>query len=68
VYAVPLQRYTIYNTLDNEEEPTGDTSLRHLQQEDTAYPCPNFTQDIHDEKRAIRRIQENPYAIFSDNL
>ncbi|GJR11146.1 putative reverse transcriptase domain-containing protein [Tanacetum coccineum] len=40
----PHQRYTVYNTLVNEEEPTGFTSIRRIHQEDMAYPCPNFTK------------------------
>ncbi|GKD59597.1 hypothetical protein Tco_1297106, partial [Tanacetum coccineum] len=40
----PHQRYAVYNTLVNEEEPTGFTSIRRIHQEDTAYPCPNFTK------------------------
>ncbi|GJS15513.1 hypothetical protein Tco_0409985 [Tanacetum coccineum] len=35
----PHQRYAVYNTLVNEEESTGFTSIRHIHQEDTAYPC-----------------------------
>ncbi|GJV99096.1 hypothetical protein Tco_1554348 [Tanacetum coccineum] len=41
----PHQRYTVYNTLVNEEEPTGFTSIRHIHQEDTAYPCLLFTDN-----------------------
>ncbi|GJV43641.1 reverse transcriptase domain-containing protein [Tanacetum coccineum] len=33
----PHQRYTVYNTLVNEEEPTGFTSIGRIHQEDTAY-------------------------------
>ncbi|GJX09897.1 hypothetical protein Tco_0199756 [Tanacetum coccineum] len=40
----PHQRYAVYNTFVNEEEPTGFTSIRHIHQEDTAYPCLHFTR------------------------
>ncbi|GJX63295.1 hypothetical protein Tco_0296195 [Tanacetum coccineum] len=40
----PNQRYAVYNTLVNEEEPTGFTSIRRIYQEDMAYPCLNFTK------------------------
>ncbi|GJW93602.1 ty3-gypsy retrotransposon protein [Tanacetum coccineum] len=50
----PHQRYAIYNTLVNKEEPTGFTSCR-IHQEDTAYPCPNFT------KTSIKRRLNTPY-------
>ncbi|GJZ80687.1 gag-pol polyprotein, partial [Tanacetum coccineum] len=35
----------IYNTLVNEEESTGFTSIRRIHQEDTAYPCLHFTNN-----------------------
>ncbi|GJX65276.1 monodehydroascorbate reductase, partial [Tanacetum coccineum] len=35
----PHQRYAVYNTLVNEEESTGFTSIRRIHQEDMAYPC-----------------------------
>ncbi|GJW82654.1 hypothetical protein Tco_0155799 [Tanacetum coccineum] len=41
----PHQRYAVYNTFVNEEEPTDFTSIRHIQQEDTAYPCLHFTNN-----------------------
>ncbi|GJZ81289.1 hypothetical protein Tco_0646283 [Tanacetum coccineum] len=40
----PHQRYAVYNTLVNKEEPTGFTSIRRIYQADTVYPCPNFIQ------------------------
>ncbi|GJT81655.1 retrovirus-related pol polyprotein from transposon TNT 1-94 [Tanacetum coccineum] len=60
----PHQRYAAYNTLVNEEELTGFTSIRRTHQEDTAYPCLHFTRN-HDElktytsypRASIRRIQ-----------
>ncbi|GKE35672.1 hypothetical protein Tco_1454994, partial [Tanacetum coccineum] len=33
----PHQRYDVYNTLVNEEEPTSFTSIRRIHHEDTAY-------------------------------
>ncbi|GJV57222.1 hypothetical protein Tco_1458227 [Tanacetum coccineum] len=33
----PHQRYAVYNTLVNKEEPTGFTTIRRIHQEDTAY-------------------------------
>ncbi|GJU52188.1 hypothetical protein Tco_1225902 [Tanacetum coccineum] len=61
----PHQRYVVYNTLVNEEEPTGFTAIRSIQQEDTAYMCLHFTKD-HEGTRSntsylessIRRIQD----------
>ncbi|GJY41230.1 zf-CCHC domain-containing protein [Tanacetum coccineum] len=44
----PHQRYAIYNTLVNEEEPTDFISIRRIQQEDTAYMCLHFTRN-HEE-------------------
>ncbi|GJY49006.1 retrovirus-related pol polyprotein from transposon TNT 1-94 [Tanacetum coccineum] len=40
----PHQRYALYNTLVNEEEPTSFTSIRCIHHKDTAYPWPNFTK------------------------
>ncbi|GJV90797.1 hypothetical protein Tco_1538610 [Tanacetum coccineum] len=37
------QRYTVYNTLVNEEESISFTSIRCIHQEDMAYPCLYFT-------------------------
>ncbi|GKB81868.1 hypothetical protein Tco_0948763, partial [Tanacetum coccineum] len=51
----PHQRYAVYNTLVNEEEPTGFTSIRRIQQEDTVYPCPNF------KKTSMTRRLNMPY-------
>ncbi|GJV94235.1 hypothetical protein Tco_1542048 [Tanacetum coccineum] len=51
----PHQRYAVYNTLVNEEEPTGFTSIRRIHQEDAAYPCPNFT------KTSMTRRHNTPY-------
>ncbi|GJT87090.1 hypothetical protein Tco_1068807 [Tanacetum coccineum] len=51
----PHQRYAVYNTLVNEEQPTGFTSIRRIHQEDTAYLCPNFT------KTSMTRILNTPY-------
>nr|GEW83002.1 MAK10-like protein [Tanacetum cinerariifolium] len=51
----PHQRYVVYNTLVNEEEPTGFTSIRRIHQEDTAYSCPNFT------KTSMTRRLNTPY-------
>ncbi|GJU07696.1 reverse transcriptase domain-containing protein [Tanacetum coccineum] len=60
----PHQRYVVYNTLVNEEEPTGLTSIRRIHQEDTAYPCLHFTDNHEGLKTytsypgaSIRRIQ-----------
>ncbi|GJR36603.1 hypothetical protein Tco_1212287 [Tanacetum coccineum] len=41
----PHQRYTVYNTLVNEEESTGFTSIRHIHQEDMAENDPVETSD-----------------------
>nr|GEV02516.1 hypothetical protein [Tanacetum cinerariifolium] len=46
----PHQRYAIYNTLVNKEEPTNFTSIRRIQQEDTAYPCLHFSRNYEDIK------------------
>ncbi|GJT20497.1 hypothetical protein Tco_0890434 [Tanacetum coccineum] len=51
----PHQRYAVYNTLVNEEEPTDFTSIRHIHQEDTTYPCHNFT------KTSMTRRLNTPY-------
>ncbi|GJV32744.1 putative ribonuclease H-like domain-containing protein [Tanacetum coccineum] len=40
----PHQRYAVYNTLVNEEELIGFTSICRIHQEDTAYPCLHFTR------------------------
>ncbi|GKE24501.1 hypothetical protein Tco_1436013 [Tanacetum coccineum] len=41
----PHQQYAAYNTLVNEEESTGFTSIRRIHQEDTAYPYLHFTNN-----------------------
>ncbi|GJS73136.1 hypothetical protein Tco_0705977 [Tanacetum coccineum] len=51
----PHQRYAVYNTLVNEEQPPGFTSIRRIHQEDTAYPWPNFT------KTSMTRRLNTPY-------
>ncbi|GKA92796.1 hypothetical protein Tco_0814721 [Tanacetum coccineum] len=65
----PHQRYAVYSTLVNKEEPTDFTSIRRIHQEDTAYPCLHFT-DNHQEFKSntpypgtsIRCIQSLLYA------
>ncbi|GJW77996.1 hypothetical protein Tco_0139678 [Tanacetum coccineum] len=60
----PHQRYAVYNTLVNKEEPTDFTSIRRIHQEDTPYSCLHFI-DNHKEFKSntpypgtsIRRIQ-----------
>ncbi|GJY21390.1 hypothetical protein Tco_0393956 [Tanacetum coccineum] len=61
----PHQRYTVYNTLVNEEESTGFTLIRHIHQEDTAYSCLYLTDKheglktyTHYPGASIRRIQD----------
>ncbi|GJZ38263.1 hypothetical protein Tco_0584454 [Tanacetum coccineum] len=46
----PHQRYAVYNTLVNDEELIGFTSIRCIHQKDTAYPCLHFTRNHKDIK------------------
>nr|GEU62485.1 putative reverse transcriptase domain-containing protein [Tanacetum cinerariifolium] len=57
----PHQWYAIYNTLVNEEEPTGFTSIRRINQEDTTYSCPNFTKTLlglKDAKKLMEAVEK----------
>ncbi|GKA63150.1 hypothetical protein Tco_0762756 [Tanacetum coccineum] len=54
----PHQRYVIYNTLVNEEKPTGFTSIRRIHQEDTAYSCLHFTRNHKDTKSNTQLEEE----------
>ncbi|GKB13339.1 hypothetical protein Tco_0847262 [Tanacetum coccineum] len=69
------QQYAVYNTLVNEEEPTDFTSIRRIQQKDTAYPCLHFT-DNHEGLKSytsypgtsIRRIQGLLYTKILEDI
>nr|GEX45218.1 zf-CCHC domain-containing protein/DUF4219 domain-containing protein/UBN2 domain-containing protein [Tanacetum cinerariifolium] len=70
----PHQRYAIYNTLVNEEEPTGFSSIRRIHQEDTRYPCLHYLDNHEGLKTympypgaSICRIQANLIHIEMDD-
>ncbi|GKC05469.1 hypothetical protein Tco_0997079 [Tanacetum coccineum] len=59
----PPQRYAVYNTLVNIEEPIGLTSIRHIHQEDTVYPCLHFT-DNHDGLKTQYTVSRSLYTSY----
>ncbi|GJZ33895.1 hypothetical protein Tco_0579331 [Tanacetum coccineum] len=71
----PHQQYAVYNTLVNEEEPADFTSIRRIQQEDTAYLCLHFT-DNHEGLKSytsypgtsIHRIQSLLYMKILEDI
>ncbi|GJW16707.1 transposon TX1 [Tanacetum coccineum] len=71
----PHQRYAVYNTLVNDEELIGFTSIRCIHQEDTAYPCLHFTRNHEDIKpntpypgTSICRIQDLLYTKILEDI
>ncbi|GJV12465.1 reverse transcriptase domain-containing protein [Tanacetum coccineum] len=61
----PHQRYAVYNTLVNEEESTGFTSIRRIHQEDTAYPCLHFTNNHEGLETQYAVSRRHQYAVFT---
>ncbi|GJZ05982.1 hypothetical protein Tco_0539775, partial [Tanacetum coccineum] len=61
----PHQRYAVYNTLVNEEEPTGFTSIRRIHQEDTAYLCLHFTNNHEGLETQYAVSRRHQYAVFT---
>ncbi|GJT00108.1 retrovirus-related pol polyprotein from transposon TNT 1-94 [Tanacetum coccineum] len=59
----PCQRYAVYNTLVNEEEPTGFTSIRRIQQEDTT----KFVTDVKLAKSLYTTNYDQLYAYLSQH-
>ncbi|GJU44787.1 hypothetical protein Tco_1202053 [Tanacetum coccineum] len=71
----PHQRYAVYNTLVNDEELIGFTSIRRIHQEDTAYLCLHFTRNHEDIKTntlylesSIRRIHVLLYTKILEDI
>ncbi|GJS84479.1 hypothetical protein Tco_0751020 [Tanacetum coccineum] len=63
----PHQRYAVYNTLVNEEESTGFTSIRRIHQEDTAYPCLHSPKTTK-ERRPICLRMDDPNITMEEYI
>ncbi|GKA58117.1 hypothetical protein Tco_0757305 [Tanacetum coccineum] len=66
----PHQRYAVYNTLVNEEESTGFTSIRRIHKKDTAYPCLHFTKTTNETRPNTPYPGDinTPYSQYSNKI
>nr|GEX47918.1 integrase, catalytic region, zinc finger, CCHC-type, peptidase aspartic, catalytic [Tanacetum cinerariifolium] len=60
----PRQGDVVYNTLVNEEELTGFTSMHRIHKEDTVYPYLRFTDNHKGLKTQYAISRRTPYAVY----